>query len=372
MNVNNKINVLELNVSSHLGGGQQHMYLLIKYIDKNRFRIFSVSQNNGPLYERFKHISEKIYNINLRKISIFNLIKLIIITLKNNINVIHSHGKGAGIYSRIVGLLTNRKVIHTLHGIHYTEYPWLLQKVYLTIERIFSLLTFKIINVSRSEQNLALSLKMYKPEKAVIIHNSIEKDRFDIDIDTTRYKDEFHTEGKHVFLTIGRYGYEKGLDILIRAADYILKKRNDVMFLLAGDGPEKDKLNELIHRYNIEPYIKLIGPREDIPQLLKFSDCFILPSRWEGLPITLLEAMAAKKVIIASQVMGNVDLIEHGKNGLLFKKEDYIDLADKIEYVLKNNCSMLSENAYHSLLSRFSLEDMVRQTELLYEAAVGI
>jgi glycosyltransferase involved in cell wall biosynthesis len=106
--------------------------------------------------------------------------------------------------------------------------------------------------------------------------------------------------------------------------------------------------------------------------LLKFSDCFILPSRWEGLPITLLEAMAAKKVIIASQVMGNVDLIEHGKNGLLFKKEDYIDLADKIEYVLKNNCSMLSENAYHSLLSRFSLEDMVRQTELLYEAAVGI
>lgn len=365
-----KINVLELNVSSKLGGGQEHMYSLIKGMDKNKFRIFSVSQNDGPFYKKFKEESSSIYDLNLRKISVMNILKLINIVIKNKIDIIHSHGKGAGLYSRLVGFFTGRKVIHTLHGIHYEKYPKIFQRLYFLIERLFSHFTFKIINVSESEKRLALSLGMYNSDKAIIIPNGVDKNKFDIKPDIKKYETEFNSYNKKVFLTVARYSYEKGLDILIKAVNEVVKKRKNVLFLLVGEGQERKKLQDMINQYSLQKNILLTGSREDIPELLKFSDCFILPSRWEGLPITLIEAMAAKKIIIASKVVGNIDIIKDKKNGLLFEKDNYADLANKINYVLDNDCSRFSKEAYDDFLQDFPLEKMVKKTEILYEEAI--
>ena len=107
-------------------------------------------------------------------------------------------------------------------------------------------------------------------------------------------------------------------------------------------------LKNLVDDLNLSEEINFLGNRDDIPELLSHSDLFVLPSRFEGMPVALLEAMAAGLPVIASNISGSAELIEHGKNGLLFESENHIDLAEKILFLYNNREEMkrLAQNGY--------------------------
>jgi glycosyltransferase involved in cell wall biosynthesis len=181
--------------------------------------------------------------------------------------------------------------------------------------------------------------------KAIKIYNGI---------DTKKWKQS--QGGTHLFniINVGRITHQvKGQDVLIKALKECKNKGMKFTCNFVGGVYEYDTnsfeyLKKLIEDFELSEEIKLLGNREDIPELLSLSDLFILPSRFEGLPLSLLEAMASKLPVIASNISGTAELIEHEKNGLLFESENHLDLADKIYNLYNHRKEMerLAQNAF--------------------------
>ena len=140
----------------------------------------------------------------------------------------------------------------------------------------------------------------------------------------------------------------KNFDILIRAVKEVVDQGlNDLLVLIAGEGEERMRLEQLIQDLKIESYVKLLGLRHDVMGLMKASDLFVMPSSYEGLSLAMIEAMACGLPIIASDVRGLKDYITNEQNGLLFPVGDYKALAERIMQ-LANNRKLRSKLSHGS------------------------
>jgi len=187
----------------------------------------------------------------------------------------------------------------------------------------------KIIAITKWEQKYLQKL-WAKKEKMVIIPNGIPEEFFEL-------KNRSNEESKILFL--GRVSPVKDLETLIRAAKKINSKT-----LLEIVGPYEEnylkKLKKLVKELNVEENIVFLPPIYNLNEKIKKIDSarvFVLPSKREGMPQSLIEAMAREKVVIASDNQGSKELIKNGKNGYLFKKGNVKELAKKIELALQKN-----------------------------------
>jgi glycosyltransferase involved in cell wall biosynthesis len=139
-------------------------------------------------------------------------------------------------------------------------------------------------------------------------------------------------KNKFTFIFIGRLIKQKGVDILLRA--FAQLKESEL--LIVGSGLEEDDYKSLAKELKIENNVKFLGIRKDIPDLLAYADCFVLPSRYEGLPMVLLEAVASKKVIILSDFESAREIIKDNENGFVVQREDWQGLA-KVMDLVKND-----------------------------------
>jgi len=160
----------------------------------------------------------------------------------------------------------------------------------------------------------------------------------------------------------------KGIGYLLRAMTDVVPLFPDISLLIAGDGPLQDELKRMSVDLGIEKCVLFTGPRLDIPELLQMFDIYILPSVSEGLPMILLEAMAAGCPIIATEVGGVPMAVHHGQNGSLVKPEDPKALSSEIIRLLSNKDmrERYSENGIRLAREEFSAEAMTRSYEKLY------
>src|SRR5262249_44896941 len=135
-----------------------------------------------------------------------------------------------------------------------------------------------------------------------------------------------------IVLTAARLAEQKGLCYLLKAAALLPQ----AMFVLAGEGPERAVLEAQAAELGLNKRVLFLGHRHDVPDLLACCDLFVLPSLFEGLPLSILEAMAAKKPVIASAVGGNNEVIVHGETGLLVRPADPAALASAIQAILSD------------------------------------
>lgn len=131
-------------------------------------------------------------------------------------------------------------------------------------------------------------------------------------------------------LSVGRLVFEKGHEFLIEAMASVVRSGQNVIAGICGAGPLRDQLEKQIRRHALEKYVKLLGQWEDVSELLSAADIFVLPSRWEGLPMALLEAMMAGLPVIATRVEGVEEVVEDGVHGILVPLEDPAALAKAI------------------------------------------
>jgi glycosyltransferase involved in cell wall biosynthesis len=156
---------------------------------------------------------------------------------------------------------------------------------------------------------------------------------------------------------------------LLRAVQSVAAELPDIKCLIAGDGPERKKLEGLRKELGLEESVFFLGNRNDVPDFIASLDMFLLPSRWEGMPNVLLEAMACGKPCIASAVGGCPDLIEDGKQGLLVKPEDPGELARTVFDLLakKDRAAKMGRAARARVEAEFSLTSMIELNQDLYE-----
>jgi glycosyltransferase involved in cell wall biosynthesis len=357
-------NILLITARADFGGGPEHLYRLLKMLNRE-VNFFIACPKDYPYWDRYIEVigENRLIEIPHRKFSIPVLRNIIAFAREKKIDIIHSHGKGAGIYSRLLSAFTGIKCIHTFHGIHTGEYSALKKFFYLTIERFLSAFTRKFISVSDSEAGRVMHSGITGRDKLVIIPNGTT---IPDEISAFNYDQEIYR-----LITITRFDYAKNSLLLIPIAKEILDNNIDKKFRFAvlGKGEEEEEFRKRLKEEKIEEYFDLEGFVPDTGEYLKNSFCYISTSRWEGLPLGVLEAMSYGVPVIGSDVTGNKDLIQHDVNGYLY---DITNPGKAADFILalagnKEKHKLFAVNGRNIAEKDYSLNSMAEKTLKIYQ-----
>lgn len=349
--------ILLITSRADYGGGPEHIKQLISNLN-SEFKFHIATPGDEPYFEVFKKYGSCI-EIPHRKFSARSLISLFKVINEHGIDIIHSHGRGGGIYSRILGLMTGKPVVHTFHGFHYQHLKPLKRWLYLSSEKLLANFTNIFINVSESEKVSCLNAGIVSKDKVVVVPNGIRIPAF---------TERILNKGKLTLVNISRLSPEKGVAILLDIVKSLSLLYADFNLVIIGDGPERAHLKKKAYELGIEKYISFLGFRKDVSGILASADIYVTASRGEGMPLTVLEAMVRSLPVVASNVVGIVDLVEQGKNGFLFDINRPEQAAEYIMKLIKDNAlyESMAKNAYQTVADNYTIEKMCKKIANVY------
>jgi len=285
-----------------------------------------------------------------------------------NVDVVHCHGYKSNFY----GLFASKNNIATITTNHnWLKSHWKL-KIYCFLDSLWIRYFGRIVAVSDGVK--ADMLKYRVPEAKIrVIDNGIDLDRFDREISTENLGKEFGLNGdSKVIGTIGNLGHEKAHSNLLKAARGVIETDKSIKVLIVGDGQLREYLMEEAVSLGIENNIIFAGYRKDIPELLSLMDIFVLPSIKEGLPMVLLEAMAAKKPVIATSV-GAIPRVLSGGVGILIEPGDVSGLKEAISNLIEDReeSQKLAAKGYVRVKDVYSSENMSKRYLDLYNELIS-
>ncbi|AEH38943.1 glycosyltransferase family 4 protein [Halopiger xanaduensis] len=280
-------------------------------------------------------------------------------------DIVHGHTFLPAVPTRVGGALTDAATVFTVHGTALTSGVGRdesgLAAVKRRLERLF-VLNFEYDHViSVNTEHLDL-LGGYHADVSCV-PNGVDLDRFDVSVDS---RDEI--------LFLGRLAPKKRVSDLIAAFDRLADEYPETDLVIVGTGPKRDALQSQVKGAGLEDRVRFEGRVSDeaIPQYYRRARLFVLPSVWEGHPLTLLEAWAAEVPVITSDVEGIAEFIDHEETGFLVPPESPAELADAIRYGLSNpnESESWAENAYEMVSTEYSWEGVAAQTNRIYERIV--
>lgn len=180
-------------------------------------------------------------------------------------------------------------------------------------------------------------------------------------------------ERAHTVICVSRLCYQKGLDVLLQAWNLVLQRCPEARLLIVGIGPTQQQLQRMAQALDISQRVEFVGVQHDIPAQLRRGGIAVLPSRLEGMPNALLEAMACGLPCVATRVSGSEDILQHGVNGLLVEPEDYQELAEALLTFLTNPrlAQQYGQAARRRIESQYSLERITDTYIVLYKSLVA-
>lgn len=352
--------VLHITVRADRGGGPKHIIDLLTGLD-GKVLNYIATPSIGEYVETFRTNSHDCCWLPPRQFQLVALFNLLRFIKRHNIEIIHSHGRGAGIYGRLAGMMSRIPVIHTHHGLYLEKYSGIIRILMVWLERILNGLSTKIVFVSQSEADACLSAGAFDKNKSVVIPNCVAIPAA-IPCHNGRRADVFR------FIAVTRLEREKGNVNLVDIAAKLRHHTRRFNLIIAGDGPEREILQERINTYGLEDLVMLIGGRDDVPQLMQNADAYITASHGEAHSIAMLEAMSYSLPIIASRVRGHTDMVIDGVNGLLFDLNDPVQTARKLLPLVQDThlSARLGRNGRQTVSDNYSIGIMLDRVNLLY------
>ena len=369
--------ILHFTTDSRIAGAEKLLIGIAKEYDKSRFELFfCVLRKRGDLNREIESLGLKSFSLDCNNLLCLPgaILKLIFILRKYKINILHTHLFHAGILGNFVGLFFNKTSV--LMTRHYSNLLYLYGSPFQRVLDRWALKRAKhIIAISNNVSDLLIKLEGVDRKKISVIHNGIVPGDVtpcaDIEVNIEK---EFHVrDGIKIIGAIGSLHPRKGHEYLIRAADIICRKRQDIKFLIVGEGVSEGRLINLRDSLGLREKIVFAGHREDIPPLLSIMDIVVHPSLEEGFGISIIEAMLSSKAVIATNVGGIPEIIENGKTGLLIPEKDPAAIADAVIYLLNNPDKMkeMGMSAKLRVREKFSLHTMVKKYEIVYEELIN-
>ncbi|MDJ0924666.1 MAG: glycosyltransferase family 4 protein [Acidimicrobiia bacterium] len=246
-------------------------------------------------------------------------------------SIVQTHTSKGGVIGRLAAWKADVPVvIHTVHGfaVHDRSSSNAIRAT-AAIEKWAGRKCHRIVTVSESHCRWAIELGIAPPDKLVAIPNGIDASRVIPSRPRSEVRAEFGVGADEVILlSTGRLAKQKGLEDLLRAVP-LLRNQHSVPahVILAGDGPSRADLESLVSSQGLGRHVSFLGFRTDLGDLLAAADLFVAPSIYEGLSISLLEAMAAAKPIVTTDIPSNLEVTDHGRVARLVSPADPIDLA---------------------------------------------
>ncbi|KAF5029704.1 glycosyltransferase family 4 protein [Methanosarcina mazei] len=366
--------ILHLTKKYHpmIGGDAYAVYNLKKYQMETGCAVYVLTSNCDEITQNEKVFKYglKDTSANLDKITPQRLISLFLLFFESfrmlgelKPDIIHSHSADLGFFISFAAKFYNIPVVNTCHGISFDDKRYFFLK--RQAEKFFIKHSGfkKVIAVDKNGLEI---LKKAEIKNGIYIPNGVDIHRFE---NITREKNC----GKIRFLFVGRLEKQKGLEYLLKATEY-LRSKNDFEIIIAGNGREAKKLKESAKEYGIQDIVKFTGKlseQELFEHYLK-CDIFVLPSLWEGLPLTLLEAASAELPIIATKVGGIPSVFSHGKNAILVKSGESMELAGEMRRLMEDKKlrEVLGSNA-RNLVEEYSWENSVKKLDSVYSLRVS-
>jgi len=352
-----------------VGGVETHVIDLARGLKRKGYEPLVVS-HGGKLVEKLaqdniRHVDLPIHSKSPLVISSM-VGRMHQVIKENNIELVHAHSRVPAwiCYMAMRGDKDNRPFITTCHSTYSVHVG----------SRVMTM-GDSMIAVSAFVRQHMLRNFGTAPDRITTVHNGIAPDLFDAARGremVAKYRHEFGLDGDtRVVGMVASLTPRKGYAFFIRAAQAILKKYPNVVFLGVGGGVQKDELEAMARDAGLDGRFRFLGVRQDVRDLIYSFDIFVLSSMSEGLPYVILEAMCMKKPIVSTNVGGIPEAIDHGANGLLVSPKDVDALAASILSLLqdKDKARALGEAAHQRIADSFTVEKMVDQTEQIYMSA---
>ena len=376
------MNILVLNTLMERGGAQKAMLTLSKKLIERGHHVIVVT-----MYDKKDIIAEyeKIFNLTIINLDMkkFNNNKLFssIDTLKgilslyrlirqNRIHILQTFSHYSNILGPIVGLIAGANVRITsqrmsLKGVS----SWI-----RILDRFIanSFLTTKMVAVSDGTRDYCIKEQKISPDKIITISNGIDLAKW-YDKPETSVLADLRSElelgdTNLVITTIARLHMQKNHLFYINAIKSLISDYPNLIFLFVGDGPLHDNIESKIQEFKLEKHIRLLGARSDIKEILSVSDIFVLPSLWEGMPNSVIEAMCIGLPVIVSDVDGCAEVVSSPDLGILFDPDNIDQLSSSIKTLIDSpdKRTILGNNARKHINKNFNQENVIDKFEKLY------
>ncbi|MDD3626495.1 MAG: glycosyltransferase family 4 protein [bacterium] len=367
-----KEKVLEIIATANIGGGSKHLLYLLKSFPNDRYEPVVMCSDDGPLVDDIKKLNIKVELIDIFKYKLgFKLTQIFRdVIRKNNINYVHLHGTRSGYFGGIAAVREGIKSIYTAHVLSFNKLGNIFNRtIYNSIEKKIAKMVNKIITVSYVDRDILINKRFATSNDIVTINNGVDFNYYQKTAPDIELKKSFGIPEKNKVITmVARFVPQKGIHYFIQTASEVIKTHPDTTFVLVGDGFLFSKMKELVRDLNLKNNVKFLGIRKNIKEILSFTDIFLLTSLWEGLPLTLLEAMSMSIPVISSEVNGTIELIKNGVNGYLVKPGNVKGYTDRVRHLLQNPYYLeLMGNAGRLIIEeRYGIQKMIDKTYNLY------
>jgi glycosyltransferase involved in cell wall biosynthesis len=361
--------VLHVIDSFDLGGAQEALLNVVALADRERFDIdVATMHGRGVYWDRFEHAGARVCSLSPSKfvpVFVFRLMRLI---ARRRYHVVHCHLTASNLIAKPIAALLGVPVRFN-HDQNNDE-ARRERKLLLWLDKIANRLSTHICAVSASTRDVLLSLEGVPTDRVSVVYNAIDLKRFapaPHKREAARKRWELPAEGR-IIAGIGRLTYQKNFELFLDAAADVLRDRPDAFFVIAGTGPDEAALKQKAATLHIGERVRFLGYVSATEELYPAIDFLMMPSRYEGLPMALLEAMSMRVPVIASRVDGIAEIIEDGVHGALATPGSRSDFVEKTLDLLAHpdKAAQFADAARAKVVANFSAEKMTREVEALY------
>lgn len=293
------------------------MLALAAWLRARRWRPIVAGPRDGALFERFVESGVETVEVATNRLSSRTLVRVARLVRERGVRLIHSHGKGAGLYGRLVARALGVPAVHTLHGLHFEGYGASGRAAYLIMERWLSRWTRVIVNVSRAQEAEGLALRLFDRRQSRVVLNGVDVGRLAaaaLDRWDARKALGLPASGPVVGCA-ARFDRVKRLDMLLHAMARVSDPA--VRVVLVGRGAEEARLHALAVSLGLGMRAVFPGEIVDAARLFPAFDVYAAPSAKEGLPLAVLEAMALGVPVLASDIPAHREVLGSASPGLV-------------------------------------------------------
>lgn len=327
------------------------LFSKMKYLKGLGYEVWGVSAP-GKWIDEIKVAGIKVYTPRItRKMftplsDIKSLINLYFFFRREHFDIVHSHTLKASFLGQIAAFLAGVPIrVYTIHGLDFeNDFSFLKKSFFIVLEKIIAMLTHVAFSVNREDTEKLIQKHIYPKGKVQYLPMGINLDKFNPDVFSSEFiaakrKELGIPSSTKVLGIVARLVREKGYFELFEAFSQILKQFPNTLLLVVGpEEPQKsDRFKpEIVREFGIQGKVKFLGERTDIAELYAVMDIFVLPTYREGLGISILEASAMKKPVVATAIRGCREAAEDGKTAILVPPKDSQRLKEALLYLLSH------------------------------------
>jgi len=372
------IKVLQLIHSSGVTGPGRSVYSLAKNLDRKEFLTDVLAPRRGYLYDELTKIGVRILPLASKNIwnprSIFSICSTL---RKERYHVFHVHSGQLNVFSKIMGKLLGIPAIIFTEHLTADSHTWIKGKaslfIHLLFHRLSNTMIDRVISVSDMTRYSFIKRQKIDPRKISTIYPGLDLGELETLVtDASKIRQTWAIpQEAQIIGMVARLNPEKGHRIFILAAKEVLKRIPDVRFLIIGEGRERRNIEDLIEKLDLRRNFILTGLQDNIYKFIDIMDIFIQPSlaESESFGLSIIEAMARQRAVIASDIGCFREIIIDNENGLLFPAGDYFKLAEKIILLLNDRqlIKSIGISGQKTAANKFAIRIMIRKTQNLYK-----